>query len=86
MLTTDGAGKANGLVTTVDGTRNRVTGQIDGQSLSLVFYGVDYGQLYGVGVGDADVRGCKGEVRGILLGPRDGDVGDWHLDAPAPER
>jgi hypothetical protein len=60
-----------------DGTGFSVVGQATGRSLGLRMDS-DNGWLLTVyGVAERNLRDCKGQIAGMLIGPESGDLGDW---------
>src|SRR5215213_636246 len=58
-----------------------VVGQVDGRALNLrVEVGRDQTVVL-VGTAARPLDQCKGDVDGLLTGPRVGDLGDWHATA-----
>src|SRR5215217_398118 len=60
-----------------------VVGQADGRSLNLRVDVADDQTLIFVGTAAQPLKQCKGDIDGLLTGPRVGDLGDWHATATA---
>lgn len=64
-----------------------VVGQVNGHAINLA---VDMGKskdfpelelyIFGSGTLINDIKQCKGDLGGVLVGPLTGDLGDWGLD------
>jgi len=60
-----------------------VVGQVDGRSLNLRVDVGDDQTLIFVGTAAQRLDRCRGDIDGLLTGPRVGDLGDWHATATA---
>jgi hypothetical protein len=60
-----------------------VVGQAAGRSLNLRLDVGDDQTLIFVGTAAQPLKQCKGDIDGLLTGPRVGDLGDWHATATA---
>lgn len=80
-LNVDESGAATGGFMTTEEAAIPVTGQITGQAVSLLFTPAEDTHIYGVGVTDQPLVGLHGyspvAMGGPLVGPGDGDAGDW---------
>ncbi|MEA2371441.1 MAG: hypothetical protein QOH12_1835 [Solirubrobacteraceae bacterium] len=54
-----------------------VVGQANGRAINLVFSLADHRQVFSTGTLVNDIRACQGLMRGPVVGPRQGDIGDW---------
>lgn len=85
-LNVDESGAATGGFLTTEDAAIPVTGQITGQAVSLLFTPAEDTYLYGVGVTDQPLVGLHGytaiAMGGPLVGPGDGDSGDWAVATP----
>lgn len=85
-LSIAGDGHARGGLLSLDEQAIPVTGQITGQSVSLLFTPAEDQHVYGVGVASEDLVGLHGfnkvAIGGVLAGPGEGDSGDWAVLPP----
>lgn len=85
-LAIDEDGRAHGGLLTTDEQAIPVTGQITGQSVGLLFTPADDQYIYGVGVASENLAELHGynkvALGGTLVGPGDGDSGDWAVLTP----
>lgn len=66
-----------GVLIDEDGEESRVVGQATGRAISLRISLDEDEVLVALGVGDNDLRDCRGDLSGSTSGPGRGDVGDW---------
>ena len=69
---------ASATLTFDDGETLAGLGQLDGHSLALRLVGAPDRLVYLDGIAVAMVKDCSGRIDGLMRGPSEGDLGDWH--------
>ncbi len=78
VLNVEPSGSINkGSLVLESGGEVRVTGQVTGRAINLLFDIGDGRLLFGVGTLENYISLCTGAMGGPLVGPRPGDLGDW---------
>jgi len=85
LAISNGGDLANSSFALANGTSFPVVGSVNGHQLAARV-ALDGGRtLVLQGVGDRTMRACQGAYDGGLVGPAEGDLGDWHaVAAPSP--
>ena len=76
-LQIDRSGSISGSLAQRKGAPAKVVGQANGRAINLVFSLADGRNVFSTGTLINDIRACKGLMRGPVVGPRQGDIGDW---------
>ncbi len=74
-------GNFTGVLPQTTGPSVKMVGQITGQAIAMTFDVGNNQALAGAGLLPGDFGDCQGTVVGPLLGPREGDSGQWTLVA-----
>jgi hypothetical protein len=72
-----GSGSISGSLAQPNRAPGNVVGQATGRAINLVFSLADGRQVFSTGTLVNDIRACQGLMRGPVVGPRQGDIGDW---------
>lgn len=78
MTISDDGALSDAAFLLVDGTSLPVVGQAVGHQLAARVALSDGTELVVQGVGEQPLQDCSGRVDGSLVGPGEGDLGDWH--------
>jgi hypothetical protein len=78
-LGADRNGQITGLLAPARGHAVRVSGQVNGNAINLVFYLGSGTHVFGVGTIGQDPGAKQSFAGGPLVGPRKGDSGDWDI-------
>lgn len=73
----DEKGVIEGMLVRENAAAVRTGGQANGRAINLIFHLPDEKIMFGVGTLENDIRECRGAVGGPLVGPAEGDIGDW---------
>ena len=84
-LLVDGSGSISGSLAQSNHTTGSVVGQANGRAINLVFNLAGGRQVFSTGTLVNDIRACQGLMRGPVVGPRQGDIGDWAGLGRAPQ-
>ncbi|MEA2459045.1 MAG: hypothetical protein QOC95_2017, partial [Thermoleophilaceae bacterium] len=76
-LQIDGSGGVSGSLAQANRASGKVVGQASGRAINLVFTLADGRQVFSTGTLVNDISACQGLMRGPVVGPRQGDIGDW---------
>jgi hypothetical protein len=71
------SGSISGSLAQPNRAPGNVVGQANGRAINLVFSLADGRQVFSTGTLVNDIRVCQGLMRGPVVGPRQGDIGDW---------
>lgn len=64
-----------------DGSSFPVSGSVSGHQIGVRIVLAQGQTLVLQGVDDSNITACKGAIDGGLVGPKEGDIGDWHAAA-----
>jgi hypothetical protein len=76
-LQIDSSGGVSGSLAQTNRRPGKVVGQASGRAINLVFSLADGRQVFSTGTLVNDISTCQGLMRGPVVGPRQGDIGDW---------